>query len=115
LLRRSNWLNRWLLSSLWGVFTLHWLISLSRRLISSSRLFFLFNWCWDIFLHWNFLFLNPFFNEFNILKLRDLMNVIANSQNQRVFIMLRMGIFDFVLSNLSWNSMQDWGTWAIKN
>ena len=110
---------------LWGILLRHFLLllflhfniwlllglALIRLVTISLFLIFRFlDWgvlfrCWDIFFDWNLLFFCPFFSHFNTFQTRNLMNVIAHSQDERVLFMFRVSFFDLVLSNLTWHPL----------
>lgn len=78
------------------------------RLISSC-IFLVFWFCdwgfffffgWSIFLNSHLFFFSPFFSQLHALEARNLVNVIADSQNKGVLLFLRIPFFDFVLGNL---------------
>ena len=94
-------------------FLLVWLISSSLLLIFSLWSFFL--WSRNIFLHSNLFIFSPFLSQLNTFKTWNLMNLVADSQNEGVFFMLWMAFFDFILSYLMGKSLKLWSILRIVN
>ena len=72
--------------------------------------------CRDIFFNSNLFFLYPFLLKISRFKTRNLVNVVANSQDKgNLFIVFWFSFFDSVSGNFFWKSLNQLNTLRIVN
>lgn len=63
--------------------------------------------CWDIFLDWDFLFFSPLLKDLHSLKTGNLMDVVADSEDELELLMLGHCFLDHVLGYLGGQAWED--------